>query len=462
MNVYLFANLSDDALEQKSDLTHAAGRTNDAVSIGVIAEIDARRLYLRSAYPSMFAYCLGRLMLSDDSASKRIQAARTALRFPEIFEMIADGRMHLSGTCLLAPHLTEGNARELLAAAAHQSKSGIARVIVERFPRTESFDLVLPVPAPRQNIGQHAPVSAPGQNSAQPAPPPTPSTAQHDSMHVASSDLERGATPLVSERVDVESATGEVRTAATRAELEAAHVESAATQTPFAPAQVETAGTRTKVAPMAGQRFTLQVTVTQSTYDKLRHAQALLGHQVPAGELAKVLDLALDALINKLEKRKLGATDRPHSKVRPSKAARTIPARVRREVWDRDGGQCTFVSEAGRRCCERKRLEFDHIDEVARGGKATTDRIRLRCRDHNQYTAELAFGKEFMARKRAEARERADEARAARAREAVEEARLARAAAAEARAREGDTARQAVSVTRAAGEVAGFQPGGHA
>jgi hypothetical protein len=46
--------------------------------------------------------------------------------------------------------------------------------------------------------------------------------------------------------------------------------------------------------------------------------------------------------------------------------------------------------------------------EVARGGEASVDDIRLRCHAHNQYTAERTFGAEFMRHKRiaaAEARE---------------------------------------------------------
>jgi len=83
-------------------------------------------------------------------------------------------------------------------------------------------------------------------------------------------------------------------------------------------------------------------------------------------------------------------------------------------VWERDGGQCTFVSEAGHRCPARTRLEFDHVVEVARGGQATVSGVRLRCRAHNEFTAERTFGTEFMrhqrlaaAQTRAVAKERA-------------------------------------------------------
>ncbi len=37
---------------------------------------------------------------------------------------------------------------------------------------------------------------------------------------------------------------------------------------------------------------------------------------------------------------------------------------------------------------------------VARGGEATTDNLRLRCRAHNQYKAERTYGESFMRGKR--------------------------------------------------------------
>jgi hypothetical protein len=159
------------------------------------------------------------------------------------------------------------------------------------------------------------------------------------------------------------------------------------------------------MAPVAPERFALQLTIGKGTHDKLRYAQALLSHQIPSDDMAAVLDRALDALIGRLEKRKFAATDQPRQVPKCSAAnSRHVPAHVRRAVWERDGGQCTFVSEAGHRCAARSLLEFDHIDEVARGGRATIERMRLRCRAHNQYGAERTFGVEFMRHKREEAR----------------------------------------------------------
>jgi 5-methylcytosine-specific restriction endonuclease McrA len=185
----------------------------------------------------------------------------------------------------------------------------------------------------------------------------------------------------------------------------------------LAPAQVETSVERPRVKPLSPERFALQFAIGKSTYDKLQYVQAMLSHRLASGDVAQVFDRALDALISQLEKQKFAATDkpRPHTH-RPSANVRHIPAHVKRAVWQRDQGRCTFVGETGHRCQERKFLEFDHVDPVARGGEATVEGMRLRCRAHNQYEAECTFGAEFMEAKRTQAREAA-EARALTAKE---------------------------------------------
>jgi hypothetical protein len=150
----------------------------------------------------------------------------------------------------------------------------------------------------------------------------------------------------------------------------------------------------------------LHVAIGSSTRSKLVHAQALLGHAVPSGDVAQLLDRALDALIEKVEGRKFGRVARPRARSGGSSVrARQVPAAVRRAVWQRDGGQCTFVSPGGHLCGSRAFLEYDHVDPVARGGTATVERMRLRCRTHNRLEAERVFGRAFMDAKRREAQE---------------------------------------------------------
>ena len=67
-------------------------------------------------------------------------------------------------------------------------------------------------------------------------------------------------------------------------------------------------------------------------------------------------------------------------------SGRSIPAAVRREVWRRDQGCCSYVDRhTGRRCGSRFFLELDHIVPVARGGAAEPANLRLRCAAHHRY-----------------------------------------------------------------------------
>ena len=148
MSSYSRSHLSDGTL--LSDLrTHLSQERGTAAEIlADIGEVDARRLYAPAGYSSMFAYCVEELHLSEDSAYKRIQVARAARAFPAIFSAIAEGRLHLSGAVLLAPHLTADNADSLIEAARHGSKRAIEQLIAERFPQSESLGLVQVMPGP--------------------------------------------------------------------------------------------------------------------------------------------------------------------------------------------------------------------------------------------------------------------------------------------------------------------------
>lgn len=79
-----------------------------------------------------------------------------------------------------------------------------------------------------------------------------------------------------------------------------------------------------------------------------------------------------------------------------SPGVRGIPAAVKRAVCERDGDRCTFVSAAGKRCSESRRLEFHHVVPFALGGDRSADNIILLCRAHNAYMAEKDFGRDKM------------------------------------------------------------------
>ncbi len=107
-------SLSDDELLRRLSDVLAQSRRVESVLVAHIAEVDARRLFAREASPSMFQYCIDELHLSKAEAYLRIAAARASREYPVLLTMVEDGRLHLSGICVLAPHLTKANCDELL------------------------------------------------------------------------------------------------------------------------------------------------------------------------------------------------------------------------------------------------------------------------------------------------------------------------------------------------------------
>lgn len=76
-----------------------------------------------------------------------------------------------------------------------------------------------------------------------------------------------------------------------------------------------------------------------------------------------------------------------------------IPLKVRAEVYIRDGGRCTFVDAAGRRCESRSFLQLDHVTMACRGGAPAVDNCRLLCGPHNRAEARRLLGDDFVDQK---------------------------------------------------------------
>src|SRR5437868_514945 len=255
MDTYELTHLSDPALLRGlADLT-GQDRTTTASLLAHLAEVDARKLYLPAASPSMFHYCVRELFLSEDEAYKRVRAARAGRVYPAIFVALAEGRLHLSAVVLLAPHLTPKNANELLSASMGKTRLEIQQLLAER-----------------------------GCCALKPEPP--------SRVRALPPSLALPTEAAVPEQEDVEAV------------LESESPEQSEGLVVSKPPAEPKAPAAKVVKPVLVQRFILQATIGESTHEMLRHAQALLGHQVPSGDLEQVLDLAFKALVEKLEKQK--------------------------------------------------------------------------------------------------------------------------------------------------------------
>jgi hypothetical protein len=336
--------LDDDELLGRLQVLVDESRRVEAELIAHLAEVDARRLYAREASPSMHAYCTEVLNLSDAEAYLRIAVARASREHPRLLAMLGDGRLHLTGAAKLAPHLTEENRDRLLERASRQSKRRIEELVAEVSPRPDAPALIRKLPDPPARMAPPLPQLRPdGAASVVPTPP-------------------RNGTPPA---------------------------------TPRAPARVE---------PLAPARYKVQFTASAQLCEKLDRLRELMRASVPDGDLAAILEAAVTEKLERLAARRYAKTYTPRKSLAetdPSPNSRTIPAAVRRAVYERDGGQCTFVDKQGRRCAARDRLEFHHAGKTyGRGGDHSVANVALACPVHNQHLADLEYGRDVMDRHR--------------------------------------------------------------
>jgi hypothetical protein len=324
--------------------------------------VDARRLYLREAAPSMFVYATRVLHLSEAEAYLRITVARAAREHPALLARLASGDLHLSGAALLAQHLTLENRETLLARAIHKSKRQIQELVAELLPRPDVPASIRKLPEPR----------------------------------VAAGGLQSGR--------EAESATSELcpdRVGALAAQAHGAETGTSAIadEWKLTVPQVPASRTSDVLQPLAPARYRVQFTASEALRDKLERLQALL----PGSDLANLVEQAVTEKLERLEARQFGRTKAPRkalAEADTSAGPRSIPAPVRRAVYERAGGRCAFVDASGRRCGARSRLEFHHRHPHGYGGERTPDNISLLCQSHNLYLAEIDYGRAAIARHR--------------------------------------------------------------
>ena len=300
-----------------------------------LAEIDERQLFAELGFPSLFAYCTEVLGFCESTAGRRIAAARVCRAYPEVLGGVAEGEWSLSVLCALKPHLNQENAGELFAASRRKSIRQVEELLAARFPKADVRDLIRRLPSrPVLEV-------TPGAGCAANAAP-----------------AQVLAIPV-----------GPTR--------------STARQAP---------------EPLSVDRFGLHFTADSAFLALLEQVRALASYRQAGADLMSLMQAGLEAYRRELEKERFALGRKPRAMreaaglVKSRGKERHVPAAVAREVYLRDGRQCTFVAEDGRRCGASRFLELDHIDPAAVGGEPTAVNLRLRCRTHNQLHARNYFG----------------------------------------------------------------------
>jgi hypothetical protein len=465
-------HLSDYELDTQLTALLQQKHILDAELLIYLAELDRRKLYREQACPSLFTFCVTRLGMSEDVAYKRVTACRLLRRFPRAYQLLRDGRIHLTGLVLLGPHLTEDNHHEWFFLAVGKSKRELEKLLATRYPEPAAPTSMRKLPEPRHRTQGFEPAE---QSQTAPA--------------VAFAAPSESA-PAVAFAAPSESAPAVANTAISETAPATFSTELPTILTaPPVFATSKSSVSQSSIAPLSGTTYRVTFTATESLKVKMDYARDLASHAVQPSNLPALIERAFDLLIESEERRRCGKSTRkgrpatpdtatpdtvnlgvqgassltiastdptaqPHSQPPPQPHSQDIgapstetvtetieaqfteqwipvappdPGRVRdsetglqkptrnvkhidrQEVWTRDGGQCTFVDEQGHRCPARAFLEFDHIRAHARFGSSTASNLRLRCKCHNGLEAERTFGKKKITTAIAEARRRRSE-----------------------------------------------------
>jgi 5-methylcytosine-specific restriction endonuclease McrA len=407
------------------------GRSNQLLGalLAHLGEVEARGIHRTRACSSLYTYCIYELRYSEDEAFRRVAAARLVRRFPALLDAIASGELHLTGLLMLGPHLTEQNLGQVLLRAKHRTKKETARLVRELDPLPEVPPRIEPLgPAPARLV------------------PPAPTWQAFVSSLCPVRELGPGERP----RDWMEDANeGEV---AAPAELTLSDNEAVSTR---AGAGADASGQAPPAEALPPQRYKVQFTAGEEYVKLVEEAQALLSHSAPRATLDEIQLRAMRALVAELKRRKHAVvgqpekrgfatpppaestgvsrsaaeresaqnsdgesgpqsdadsgqsqvdSEHPQSDAEPGQSqvqsehtrrrGRYVPAAVRRTVFERDEGRCTYADALGRRCAETHRLELHHLHAFARGGEHTKENLTLRCHAHNALAAEEDFGRQ--------------------------------------------------------------------
>ncbi len=440
-------DLSDEALLARLRGHVGKGNVWCAELIAYLVEVDERRLDRVHACSSLWDFCTRKLGMSEGEAHRRIAAARTVRSFPQVLGYIERGEVHLCALYALRKHLTSANVDELLREASGKSTREVDNLVAARFPRPDVPASVEPVasqallsplvpasPVPIAMPSDAAPawtLSLSPVSGRRPRVEPLSATRYRIELTVTAmtketidriKDLMRHRNPtgdletifdtalalllarLEKERLGKTFRTGSRKrkpaeatnacasSGSTRAEILTAPIPAEATAgapTAHVPSEARTHAPHglARVEATAGDPATHVSSETKTEAPGAHvHTDAPSGNQgVSAPGLADGEPSTADP-----------DASAPATKA-SQRGSRYVPTGVRREVFARDGEQCSYVGPDGDRCPARGYLELDHIRPKARGGTETAANLRVRCRAHNALYAEQIFGRAHVA-----------------------------------------------------------------
>ena len=350
----MLKEMKNKDLLQLAAKTSADEKTLIVRGLYLYCEIARRKLYGREGFDSLFVYLAKGLGLSKASAYQRSTIAKAAIKDPEIIKAVEDKKLTMESATLVAKKLLQGARNDVIEQAFYKDKDELELLFLddEAKPMFKDSFKIVGVLEGKKDKSLFNPTDDNGTN-----------------------DLHKN------------------------------------TEHKF-PTIPKPENVVIKVS----------FTTTKDVTGKLDRVKELLARQCPEGRIGDVLEAVLDDYIarhdprekalrkvkreeKKYDEKKVDTVPTGNRKVPQERfgsepkntiktaASRYIPAKIKHEVFLRDGGRCTYITPQGKRCEASRYLEYDHERPFALGGTSDdVENIRLLCSLHNKLRSQDTFG----------------------------------------------------------------------
>ena len=372
-----------------------------------LAEIDARELFLQRGFSSLFDYAVRELGYSDAAAARRIGAMRLCADQPDAREGLRDGSLTLSAAAELQWAFHRQRRRGSISGTAAIAPAGSAAGSgAQNDPAADSAPAVPlapaePKPPPplvldavgRQKLVEDAagksarqvrrmladldPELAPPADRVRPL-----GDGRYELKATIDAECQQGLEQLrgLLSHVDPRMTLGQLVGRLVQEALDR--------HDPGRPSRRARSGSR----PADAKANAPRTPTPESQPAVERHAASTTNDTATAGAASTparaVRPIPTSAppppSTQEETARRAASGAKPTGAATPAAkscaSGRAISAGVRRQVWQRDGGRCSYVGpQTGRRCNSTHLIEIDHIVPHALGGGADPGNLRLLC-----------------------------------------------------------------------------------
>ena len=387
-----------------------------------LKEIDSRKLYFEMGFSSLFDYAVRELGYSEGAAYRRIKAMKLCQNFPETESRLQSGRLSLSAACQLqtfferqAKRARDKEKVSIQASEKIESKN-------QSLPLTEQSEETLN----KENDSFESDLK--NQNFHK--------NFRDSNKNLFTENLKDDRKPSglsLSEKKDLIS---KVEGCSTRATMKL-----------LSEVDPSLSLHREQTRFLGKGKVEIKMVIDESCHKKLEELKNLLSHKNPILSYGELLSILSDEALRKHDPRKkkirqnnskiqtdlkekqdckkglvkqlitsaeklvvskgekvtsaeklvvskgeeatsaqklVNLTDKKNHK--PKKINRTIPSYLKKYIWERDGGQCTYINHSTKqRCSSRHFLQIDHIQPFSLGGGSESENLRLLCAGHNRF-----------------------------------------------------------------------------